>query len=151
MFFLSSDTSTLVRAFKAYVRPLLEYCYCVWSPHLKNGIYKVASVQRNFTKRLRGLSNLPYSDRLAVLNLPSLELRRLGNDLIWCYKILFELLACQLMISLSSVLLNAHVGTVLNCSKDAATAVHGLFFQWACSKRLEFVTTRYQFQLCSRF
>jgi len=34
-------------------------------------------------------SNLSYSDRLAALNLPSLELRRLRNDLIWCYKILF--------------------------------------------------------------
>ena len=35
------------------------------------------------------------------------------------------------MTSLSSVLLNTHVGTVLNCSKDAATPAHGLvFFQW---------------------
>ena len=34
---------------------------------------------------------MSYSDRLAALNLPSLELglRRLRNDLIWCYKILF--------------------------------------------------------------
>ena len=52
-------------------------------------IYKVASVQINFTKRLRGMSDLSYSDRLAALNLPSLELRRLQNDVIWCYKILF--------------------------------------------------------------
>jgi len=35
-----------------YVRPLLEYCSCVWSAHFKDGIYKVESVQRNFTKRL---------------------------------------------------------------------------------------------------
>jgi len=87
--FLSRDTSTLIRAYITYVRPLLEYCSCVWSPHLKNSIYKVESVQRNFTKRLRGLSNLSYSDRLSTLNLPSLELRRLRIDLIWCYKILF--------------------------------------------------------------
>ena len=88
-FFVCRDTSNLVRAFMTYVRPLLEYYSCVWSPHLKNSIYKVESVQRNFTKRLRGLSNLLYSDRLAALNLPSLELRRLRIDLIWCYKILF--------------------------------------------------------------
>jgi len=87
--FLSRDTSTLVRTFTTYVRPLLEYCSCIWSPHFKNGIYKVESVQRNFAKRLRGMSDLSYSDRLAALNLPSLELRRLRNDLIWCYKILF--------------------------------------------------------------
>jgi len=35
------------------------------------------------------MSDLSYSDRLAALNLPSLELRRLRDDLIWCYKILF--------------------------------------------------------------
>jgi len=87
--FLSRDTSTLVRAFITYVRPLLEYCSCVWSPHLKNSIYKIESVQRKFTKRLRGLSKLSYSDRLEALNLPSLELRRLRIDLTWCYKILF--------------------------------------------------------------
>lgn len=48
--FLSRDTSTLVRAFITYVRPLLEYCSCVWSPYLKNNIYKVESVQRNSPK-----------------------------------------------------------------------------------------------------
>jgi len=56
--FLSRVTFTLVRAFTTYVRPLLEYCSCIWSPHFKNGIYKVESVQRNFTKRLRGMSDL---------------------------------------------------------------------------------------------
>ena len=87
--FLSGDTSTLVRAFTTYVRPLLEYCSCIRSPRFKNGVYEVESVQRNFTKRLRGMSDLSYSDRLAALNLPGLELRRIRNDLIWCYKIMF--------------------------------------------------------------
>ena len=32
------------------------------------------------------------------------------------------------MTSLSSILLNTHVGTVLNCSKDAAAPAHGLVF-----------------------
>jgi hypothetical protein len=38
---------------------------------------------------LPGLNKYSYSDRLARLGLPSLELRRLQNDLVWCYKILF--------------------------------------------------------------
>ena len=42
-----------------------------------------------FTKRLSGLNTLSYSRRLKLLNLPSLELRRLHVDLIWCYKIIF--------------------------------------------------------------
>ena len=38
---------------------------------------------------LPGLNKYSYCERLAKLNLPSLELRRLQNDLVWCYKILF--------------------------------------------------------------
>ena len=90
--FLSKDTSTLVRAFTTYVRPLLEYCSSVWSPYLKRDINKIESVQRKFTKRLKGLSNISYTERLAVLQLESLELRRLRFDLILTYKILFDYL-----------------------------------------------------------
>ena len=31
--FISRDVFTLIRAFKVYVRPLLEYASCTWSPH----------------------------------------------------------------------------------------------------------------------
>ena len=31
--FTSRDSFTLMRAFVTYVRPLLEYASCVWSPH----------------------------------------------------------------------------------------------------------------------
>ena len=46
-------------------------------------------MQRKFTKRLPGLHNFSYTDRLERLQLQSLELRRLVTDLIWCYKIVF--------------------------------------------------------------
>lgn len=32
--FLSRDIETLLRAFITYVRPLLEYCTLIWSPHV---------------------------------------------------------------------------------------------------------------------
>jgi len=44
-----------------------------------------------FTKRLPGLSNASYSDRLSILGLRSLQLRRLHQDLIYTYKIIFGL------------------------------------------------------------
>ena len=52
------------------------------------------------------------------------------SGMIWsgATKFCLMLLTCQLMTSLSSVLLNTHVGTVWNCSKDAATPAHGLVF-----------------------
>ena len=51
----------------------------------------IEKVQRRFKKRLAGLRTLLYSQRLEQLNLPSLKLRRLHIDLIWCYKIVFKL------------------------------------------------------------
>ena len=38
-----------------------------------------------------GFKKLSYMERLHLLDLPSLELRRLHIDLIWCYKIIFGL------------------------------------------------------------
>ena len=72
-----------------YVRPLVEYNSVVWSPHLKRDIVAIEKVQKRFTKRLVGLKGLPYAERLKSLSLTSLELRRLHNDLLWCYKIMF--------------------------------------------------------------
>jgi len=72
-----------------YVRSIVKYSSVTWSPYLKQDIEAIERVQRCFTKRLPGLNKYSYYERLALLNLPSLELRRLLNDLIWCYKILF--------------------------------------------------------------
>jgi len=47
------------------------------------------NVQRRFTQRLKGLSALSYDDRLKLLNLERLEIRRLRFDLLCCYKIIF--------------------------------------------------------------
>ena len=73
------------------MRPLLEYAVCVWSPYQLDNIARIESVQRRFTKRLPGLSNASYSDRLSILGLRSLQLRRLHQDLIYTYKIIFGL------------------------------------------------------------
>jgi len=71
-----------------YVRPVLEYNSVTWLPHLKQDIRRIEKVQRRFTKRLRGFKDLAYK---AKVDLPSLELRRLHLDLIYCYKIVFGL------------------------------------------------------------
>jgi len=70
---------------------MLEHNSDVWSPHLIQDIMRTEKVQRHFTKRLCGFRNFCYADRLAKLDLPSLELRRLQLDLIYCYKIVFGL------------------------------------------------------------
>ena len=80
---------------KAYVRPLVEYNSIIWSPHYKQDIERIESVQRRFTKRLPELKNYKYTERLTMLDLASLEFRRLWFDLYWCYKLVFRLVDVQ--------------------------------------------------------
>jgi len=80
----------MVRAFTTYVRPLLEYCTPVWSPYFIKDIELIENVQRSFTRKLFFLCGLPSAscvERLAILGLERLELRRIHNDLKLMFKI----------------------------------------------------------------
>jgi len=72
------------------VGPLLEYCSAVSHPGYLCDMNMIESVQRRFTKRLKGFHSLSYVNRLKVLNAESLELRRLKTDVVTMYKILFS-------------------------------------------------------------
>jgi hypothetical protein len=91
--FHSCDTALLTKAFITYVRPLLEYGTSVWNPCNIGDINKLESVQRSFTYKLLIKCNIPYNndtrynDRLRLLHLERLELRRLRCDLIDLFKI----------------------------------------------------------------
>jgi hypothetical protein len=85
--FLSKNPQNLLRAFTVYIRPLVEYSSPVWSPTLHHLIHTIENVQRRFTKRIPGLKNLSYAERLSNLNLKSLEHRRLISDLVCVYNI----------------------------------------------------------------
>ncbi len=69
-------------------RPHLEYAvqFCL-SHHVKD-IAKLEAVQRRATKMITSLRNKPYEERLARLNLFSLEKRRLRGKIIQYFKIL---------------------------------------------------------------
>jgi hypothetical protein len=86
--FISKNTSILIKGFKTYVIPLLEYCSPIWNPSSANDIRRIESVQRMFTKKLAGYQGLSYTARLEKAGLCTLELRRLRADLCLCYKIL---------------------------------------------------------------
>ena len=89
--FQSRDCHLLYKAFITYVRPLLEYCSSVWSPYRLEDIRKIESIQRKFTKSLRGLGDLSYEQRLTVLKSETLEIRRIKADLKMYYNILHNL------------------------------------------------------------
>ena len=88
--FLSRNQTNLVRAFKTYVRPILEYASTVWSPSYITDIIAIERVQKNFTKRTPGCSHMSYPERLTALKLQSLEHRRLIADLTMVYNIIHD-------------------------------------------------------------
>ena len=82
----SAPSFTLL--YKTLVRPHLEYCAPIWSPHLAKDIDVLEKVQRRATKLIPSISTLSYEGRLQELDLHSLFCRRQRGDLIEVFKIL---------------------------------------------------------------
>jgi len=66
------------------IRLLLECASNVWSPHLLMHINSMERVQRYFTKIITELHDCSYRERFSILNLGTLEYRRLS-----CYLTLY--------------------------------------------------------------
>ena len=71
---------------------ILEYSSVSWNLYLIKDIKALESVQRRSTKGLLGMGKLTYHQRLSILELDSLELRRVRADLIFTYKLVFGLI-----------------------------------------------------------
>ena len=89
--FVSRNAQLLKQVYITYVRPLLEYCTPLWSPYLIKDIAMIENVQRYFTRRLFPECSTTYAERLNLLSIDSLELRRLKSDLKMYYKIIHGL------------------------------------------------------------
>ena len=82
--YLDADIFNLLH--KSLVRPQVEYASTVWSPILKTDINNLEKVQRRATKLVPELASLSYHERLQQLKLPTLQYRRLRQDLIFLFK-----------------------------------------------------------------
>jgi hypothetical protein len=89
--FTSRNLILVRKTFITYIRPTLGYNSCVWNPIKKYLIDQLERVQRRCTKRIPSLSHLSYLERLSILDLEPLEIRRLKHDLILYYKIIHNL------------------------------------------------------------
>lgn len=80
------DPRIMVCLYKTLVRPHLEYCVSAWSPHYSKDKDMLEKVQHRFTRMIKETRKLPYEQRLARLDLWTLEERRNRSDLIEVFK-----------------------------------------------------------------
>jgi hypothetical protein len=103
--FSTRNKAFITRLFTTYVRPILEYVSPVWNPIYVGLGNDIERVQRRFSKRLCSNLDLSYTERLNLLGLDELRVRRLRADLVMAFKALHGLLgtgACTLNLRLSA-------------------------------------------------
>merc|ERR1712074_293087 len=74
--FSTREREPMIMMFNSYVKSKLEYCNIVWSPSEQKGINDIENIQRTFTKKIEGMEELDYHQRLKELKIYSMERRR---------------------------------------------------------------------------
>ena len=128
--------SVLVPLYKSMVRPHLEYCSVVWSPHYVKDKALLEKVQHRFTRMFPELKALPYTERLSRLGLWSLEERRNRADLLEVFKMVNGLSA----VSWTQFFTRSHTNTTRGHSwklqkKHSQTDIRLFFFSQRCINR----------------
>jgi len=90
--------------FTSIVRPNLEYASQVWSPTYRDHVSRLEAVQRNFLRyALRNLQWAnpivlpPYKDRLLLIDMKTLESRRIVADILFILQVFNKQIDCAYM------------------------------------------------------
>ena len=82
------DSTTFIRLYQVYVRPHLEYAVQSWCPWTEADIEVLERVQRRAVMMVSNLQGKSYEERLAELDMVTLETRRRSGDMIQTFKIM---------------------------------------------------------------
>ena len=77
----------VLQLYKSLVRPYVDSCIQARRPFKQKDINLLQSVQQRATRMIPDLTHMDYSNRLRVLNITTLETRRLRADLLEVFKI----------------------------------------------------------------
>ena len=75
-FYRCTNSPSLLRLYKSFVRPNLEYATIAWNPHLKGEIEAIENVQKFSLRVCLKSWDSDYDELLRVSNLPPLHKRR---------------------------------------------------------------------------
>ena len=85
--FTNREPELMINIFKTYLLPILDFAVCAWSPWHRKDIDLIESVQRRYTKLIKGFGHLQYEQRLKCLGMPTLEKRRTYLDLVQAFRL----------------------------------------------------------------
>ena len=119
------DRDSLLKFFRSFLRPYLEYATVVWNCLSKTQIAQLEPVQRKFTKFLFKGESLNYLERMTELGLESLELR--SNDFLATFKIVKGYLHVSGLFFLDSRRLTRGHSRKL-CKLQSRTSMRSKFF-----------------------
>ena len=74
-YYMHCNSTTLLKLYVAYVRPILEYVSYVWSPHAVKHMDMLERVQHFALKISLKKWSDHYSEKLSIANLPTLAQR----------------------------------------------------------------------------
>ena len=91
------EIDTLFLVYEQYIRPHLEFAVPAWSPWLASEGQVLKKLQKRAIKMISGLTASTYEDRLAELDLLSLEACRVKYNLVQTFKIVhgFDRVDCS--------------------------------------------------------
>merc|ERR1712002_797222 len=86
------EREPMIKLFNSYIKSKLEYCCVIWSSYAddlnQNGINMIEKIQKVFTKKIEGLENLDYHQRLKKCNIYSKERRSERYMVIYAWQVL---------------------------------------------------------------
>ena len=86
--FKDRSRPTMLQLYKSLIRSRVEYSCPLWDPYMIHDIQTIESIQREFTRRISGMSELTYWERLKQLDLQSLQRRRERYTIIHVWKLI---------------------------------------------------------------
>ena len=86
--FTCLDVEIFKLVYPVLVRPLLEYCVQIWSPHKVKYIDQIENVQKRAVNMVPGMGNMTYEEKLVKLDISKLVERRFRGDMIETHKII---------------------------------------------------------------
>ena len=89
--FESREKLLMLTLWKSLVIPHLDYCSQLWSPLTKGHIQDIEIVQRNYVRKIVGITGISYWDALRKLKMYSLERRRERYMIIYTWKVIEHL------------------------------------------------------------